>query len=63
MESVMAVIRDIIGNPPTYFQVGSVGALQWNYGELMEYMFAGLLCVISVSYIFRILLKIIERRK
>lgn len=56
METVLSTLRQILGNP-NFYQPNQTG-YTWNYGAMIEYIVAGILVIVVVSYVFRFLLTV-----
>lgn len=53
MQTLINALREIVGTPDFYKQMGSQNNYTWDYGAMMEYMLAGMLLLIVVSWIFK----------
>lgn len=53
MENLIEALRDIIGTPEFYVRLGNQTNYTWDYGAMLEYMFAGILVCITVSAVFK----------
>lgn len=53
MQTLINALRDIIGTPNFYKQMGSQNSWQWDYGAMIEYMVSAMLIMIVVSWIFK----------
>lgn len=62
MQSLISVLRSVIGNPPDYFTIGQSSSPQWDYGLLLEYAFAGILLVLTISFVYKILINLSKGR-
>ena len=49
MQNIISFWRSIVGDAVDYFTIGSSSSPQWNYGELLEYMFAGLAVILVIA--------------
>lgn len=64
MNTIINGLRAILGDPNFYQQMNpNTNSYSWNYGEMIEYIIGALLLVITVSYIFRIVMAWINGRK
>ena len=61
METLLNLLRDIIGEAPDYFTTGQSLSPQWDYGALLEYAYAGLLLILTVSFVYKILINLSKR--
>ena len=61
MQSLINVLREIIVDAPDYFTTGQSSTPQWDYGALLEYVFAGLLLILTVSFVYKILINLSKR--
>lgn len=52
MNTLIEALRDIIGTPDFYIENGNYSST-WDYGAMLEYMIAGTIVCICVSYVFR----------
>lgn len=55
METLIETLRDIIGTPNFYVRLGGSTNYSWDYGAMIEYMFAGVLVCIVVGSVFKFL--------
>ena len=53
MQTLIEALRDIIGTPDFYRQMGGMNNYTWDYGAMIEYIVASLLVLIVVSWVFR----------
>lgn len=61
MQSILSFLEDIIGQAPDYFTVGTnANNIQWHYGHLLEYFFAGMVLLISLSTLYKLFLKLLK---
>lgn len=60
MNSILSFMESVIGTPPDYFTVGAGNQIQWHYGHLIEYFFAGMVLLISLSTLYKLLIKILK---
>ena len=61
MQMLINVLREIIGEAPDYFTTGQSLTPQWDYGALLEYVFAGLLLILTVSFVYKIFINLVKR--
>jgi|GEM_PF-5819417 hypothetical protein len=59
MQNIVTFWRSIVGDAVEYFTIGSSNSPQWNYGSLLEYMFAGLAAILVIALVFRLLFTIV----
>ena len=59
MQNIISFWRSIVGDAVDYFTIGSSSSPLWNYGELLEYMFAGLAVILVIALVFRLLFTIV----
>lgn len=55
MDTIIEYLRQFIGTPDFYKQMGTMSNYTWDYGAMIEYIFAGLLVLIVVANVFRFL--------
>lgn len=55
MEYLVDKIRDILGTPEFYKQLGIGSNYTWDYGAMLEYAISGILLCIVVSSVFKFL--------
>lgn len=55
MQSVIDALRDIIGTPNFYHQMGSNSNYTWDYGAMLEYALAGMVVLIVVGSVFKMI--------
>lgn len=53
MQTLINALREIIGTPNFYRQMGSQNNYTWDYGAMIEYMVAAMLIMIVVSWTFK----------
>jgi len=53
MDTIINALRDILGTPDFYKQLGGYSNYTWDYGAMIEYMVGAMLLMIVVSYVFR----------
>ena len=58
METVLEAVRTVLGSPDFYRESGSGYNYTWDYGLMLEYLFAGIILCICVSWVFRIISKL-----
>lgn len=52
MNTIIEQLREILGTPDFYIE-GNNYSSTWDYGAMLEYMFAGILVCIVVSSVFK----------
>lgn len=57
MDTVINALRQVLGNPDFYRQVGS-SSYSWDYGAMLEYLVGALLVLIVVSSVFKFVLRL-----
>ena len=55
MQSVVDALRDIIGTPNFYHQMGASDYYNWDYGAMLEYALAGMVVLIVVGSVFKMI--------
>lgn len=64
MQSIVQALRDYLGTVDGWWAQfttnNNYNNWQWDYGQMFEYFFAGVLLCIVVSYVFRIILKMFD---
>lgn len=63
MQTILSFMESVIGAPPDYFTVGVGNQIQWHYGNLIEYFFAGMVLLVSLSTLYKIILKFMKGDK
>lgn len=58
MDTIISFWRSIIGQPVEPISTGNYN-YSWDYGEILEYMFAGLAVLVVIGLVFRLLFTII----
>ncbi len=53
METIISVMRRLIGEPDFYVKLGSSTNYSWDYGAMIEYFFAGLILVIVIASVLK----------
>ena len=61
MQTIIDVMREFIG-VPDFYKVLSGNNPTWDYGSMIEYFVASLILLITISSVFKILSKLIDRR-
>lgn len=51
--NLINALRDIIGTPEFYVRLAGQQNYTWDYGTMLEYMFAGILLCIVVGSVFK----------
>lgn len=59
-QTIIEIWREIVGLPPDYFTVGSSNSIQWNYGELLEYGFVCILCILAINLFFKMFFALLK---
>lgn len=59
MNTLIEALRDIIGTPDFYIENGNYNST-WDYGAMIEYIFAGVLLCICVASAFKFIRRIFE---
>ncbi len=49
MQTIIEVMRQLIGEPNFYVKLGTSTNYTWDYGAMIEYIFAGLILLITIS--------------
>lgn len=55
MNTVIDAMREILGVPEFYVQLGTSTNYSWDYGAMLEYAIAGMLLLIVVGSVFKII--------
>lgn len=58
MENLIEALRQVIGEPEFYVQLGSNQNYTWDYGAMLEYMSAVIVLCICISSVFKFLRKV-----
>ena len=58
MDTVINALRQVLGNPNFYKQMGSSSSYSWEYGAMIEYLVGALLVLIVVSSVFKFVLRL-----
>lgn len=53
MDSILEVLREILGEADFYRQLTVTGNPTWDYGAMIEYFFGAILICICVASVFR----------
>ena len=57
MTTILEALREILGEPDFYVQMGSQMNYSWDYAAMIEYMVGAVILCIVVSSVFRILVR------
>lgn len=60
METIVNALREIIGVPEFYVQLGNSTNYTWDYAAMMEYFFAGLILCIAICGVFRFIFNAVK---
>lgn len=55
MDDLITTLREILGTPDFYIESSGSYSGTWDYGAMIEYMFAGVLLCIVVGSVFKFL--------
>lgn len=58
MQTILEALRQILGEPDFYKQMGSMNNYFWDYAAMIEYFVGALVLLIVVSSVFRIVSKL-----
>lgn len=58
MDTVINALRQVLGNPNFYKQIGPNSSYSWDYGAMIEYLVGALLVLIVVSSVFKFVLRL-----
>lgn len=58
MDTVINALRQVLGNPNFYKQMGYNDNYSWDYGAMIEYLVGALLVLIVVSSVFKFVLRL-----
>lgn len=61
MNTVIEAIREVLGEADFYRVLEAGRTPTWDYSAMFEYMFAGVLLVMTVAFALRLILKAVER--
>lgn len=59
MENILTALRDILGTADFYIQNGNYSSY-WDYGAMLEYLVGALILLVTISSIFKFLIKLIK---
>ena len=60
MQSIIDAMRELIGVPEFYKQMGSQMNYTWDYGAMIEYFVACLILLIVIGSVFKIISRIFK---
>lgn len=60
METVINALRQILGEPDFYKQLGTSSNYTWDYGAMLEYFVASVILCIVISSIFKFINKLVS---
>lgn len=60
MQTIIEALREIIGTPEFYVQMGLNSSYTWDYGAIIEYCFAGLIVCIVIASALKFLVNFIK---
>lgn len=60
MQTIIETLREFLGEAD-FYKILSGNNYSWDYGAMIEYLVAGMLLCITVSYVFRIVLNLFKR--
>lgn len=58
MQTVIEALREILGVPEFYVQMGSNSNYSWDYGAMIEYFVGALILMIVIASVFRLITKL-----
>lgn len=61
MTTVLEALREILGTPDFYVQMGSNSSYSWDYAAMIEYFVGAVVLCVVVSSVFRFLGKLVDR--
>lgn len=53
METLINTVRDILGTPNFYRQLGSSSSYTWDYGAMLEYSICGIILCVTIVSVFK----------
>lgn len=62
MTTILEALRDILGTPDFYKQMGTMNNYTWDYGAMIEYFVGALILCIVVGSVFRFLIKLVVKK-
>lgn len=62
MTTILSLMESIIGKAPDYFTTGNNYTIQWDYGALLEYSFAGILFILSIAFVYKLFISLVTKR-
>lgn len=60
MDSVLSVLRDILGEADFYRRLTDNSDYTWDYGAMIEYLVGAVLLLVVVSSVFKFLMKLVK---
>lgn len=60
METLIDKLRDVIGVPDFYIENGNYSST-WDYGAMLEYVIAGLLLIVVITFSFKALIRLLDK--
>ena len=61
MDTIIEGLREILGPADFYVQMGSQMNYTWDYGAMIEYFVGAMILCITVSSVFKIVIRWAER--
>ena len=61
MDTIIQALREILGEPDFYVQMGSNMSYSWDYGAMVEYFIGATILCIVISSVFRIIVRWADR--
>lgn len=61
MDTIVNVLKNVIGEAPDYFTIGNSSTPQWDYGALLEYAFAGVLLILSLAFVYKLFIALANK--
>ncbi len=55
MQTILEALKEYLGIPEFYRQLGVSTNYTWDYGAMLEYCIGGILLIVVVSNVFKIL--------
>lgn len=53
MQTIIDVMRELIGEPDFYVKLGSSTNYSWDYGAMIEYFFAGMILLVTIAAVLK----------
>lgn len=60
MRSIIEAMRELIGVPQFYKQMGSQMNYTWDYGAMIEYVVACLILLVVIGSVFKIITRLFK---